>query len=74
MVQSPLPLERLEEEDLIDLNDALFPCGLMACDCAKGALTPEENGIFADSTTQRRLADGQPFNEGLRIVFPSRFL
>jgi len=69
--QSPLPLERFEEEGLINLNDALFPCGLMSCHRAQEAVTPEEGGIFADAATQRCLTDGQPFNEGLRVVFPA---
>ena len=69
--QSPLPLERFKEEGLINLNDALFPCGLMSCHGPQEAVTPEERGVFADPTAPRCLADGQSFNEGLRVVFPA---
>ena len=66
-----MPLERLEEEGLIDLNDSLFPCGLMGGYGTQEAVTPEEGGVFADPATQRGLADSQSFYEGLRVVFPA---
>ena len=69
--QSPLSLERFKEEGLINLNDTLFPCGLMTCHGTQEAVTPEEGGVFADPTAPRCLADGQPFNEGLRVLFPA---
>ena len=69
--QSPLPLERFKEEGLINLNDALFPGGLMGCHRAQEAVTPEERGVFADPTAPRSLADSQSFDEGLRVVFPA---
>jgi hypothetical protein len=69
--QSPLPLERFEEEGLVDLNDALFPCGLMGGHRTQEAVAPEEGSVFADPATQSGPTDSQSFNEGLRVVFPA---
>ncbi|MNR46728.1 hypothetical protein D3C85_1657330 [compost metagenome] len=43
----------------------------MTCHGTQETVTPEEGGVFADSATPRCLADGQSFDEGLRVVFPA---
>ena len=69
-----MPFKRLQEEGLIDLDDTLFPCRLVARHGFQEAVTPQKGGVFTDPAVERRLPDGQTVDEGLCIVFPALWL
>ncbi|MNC36430.1 hypothetical protein D3C75_849520 [compost metagenome] len=69
--QTTLPFKRLQEEGLIDLDDTLFPCRLVARHGFQEAVTPQKGGVFTDPAADGSLSHGQPVDEGLGIVFPA---